>query len=760
MSKSFPKFTVYASLFLIPLFTLPFTSNILDFPKQFLLLILAGTGFVFWFWGAIGEKKLEINLNPLNLLPLALVALVLVASVFSLYRYGSFWGWSLPVAESFAATISLGMLYFLVVNTFKKSELANLAAVLGISAALAAIYAVLQSMGIYLLGFLPYAQNPLFNTIGTTGAFLVFAAVVLAMIFPLAFAGKGKLVWPMRICAAILLSALVFFNGVATIYFPLKSGSAGYDFSMAPWIILAVSAFSTLIFAASNKSFAQKNQIAKNASFALFFCAALFIVFNAFAKPIVSQISENFRNAAKIQTAVEISLRHSVSAGIAVEVLKHSPREFFIGSGPGTFGYDYVKFKPKQISQDGVGWNLTFFSASSEFINRAATTGALGAVLLLIVVLVWIAEGFRALIGEKEQIALPLAMFGGWLGIAVAVFYYPFNLSIALLFWFLLAAIVALDQEKTVSLALDNVKKNYAASLIFAGSLMAIIGLMVWGARHYYAETAYLDAVEAFGKKDIPTAIKKLEAAADATDRLQDNYLTGLAQAYLAQAEEEIKKGEEKDPQAALESAAPYLRDAIKNAVQSTEIANPNNASNWAFRAYVYRKLIGVSEGFDDWALDMYQNAIKLEPSNPSLFNEVGQIYLIKNDLNRAKTAFEKAVELMPQYIDARYYLALIADAQGEKEKAIEQLIIVGQLLPADDSASKENIEKAIANLRQGGSLGGQPAAQSSPAVSEESALPEGENAAGDSSPAPEGAAADGVAVPQGENLPESSQPE
>jgi len=131
MSKSFPKFTVYASLFLIPLFTLPFTSNILDFPKQFLLLILAGTGFVFWFWGAIGEKKLEINLNPLNLLPLALMAAVLVASVFSLYRHGSFWGWSLPVGESFAATISLGMLYFLVANTFKKSELANLAAVLG-----------------------------------------------------------------------------------------------------------------------------------------------------------------------------------------------------------------------------------------------------------------------------------------------------------------------------------------------------------------------------------------------------------------------------------------------------------------------------------------------------------------------------------------------------------------------------------------------------------------------------------------------------
>ena len=713
MSKFFPKLAVYAALFLVPLFTLPFTSNILDFPKQFLLLILAGTGFIFWFWGAIGQRKLEINLNPLNFLPLALVALVFVSGVFSLYRYGSFWGWPLPVAESFAAAASLGMLYFLIVNTFKKSELANLAAVMGISAAIAAVYAILQSFGIYLLAFLPYAQSPMFNTIGTTGGFLVFLAVVLAMIFPLAFAGKNGFVWPMRVCAAILLFALIFFNGAATIYFPLKAGAASYDFSLAPWIILAVSALSAMIFAANNKNFAQKNQIAKNASFALFFCAVLFIIFNAFAKPIVAQISENFRSSANVQMAVEASLRHSVSAQIAVETLKQSPREFFIGSGPGTFGYDYVKFKPKQINQDGAGWNLTFFSAASEFINRAATTGALGAILLLIVVLVWIAKGFGALIGEKEQIALPMALFAGWLGMAVAIFYYPFNLSIALLFWFLLAAIVALDQEKRISLPLDSVKKSYAVSLIFAGLLVAVIGLMVWGARHYYAETAYLGAVKAFGEKNIPAAIKKLEAAAEATDRLQDSYLTGLAQAYLAQAEEEIKKGEEKDPQAALEAAAPYLRDAIKNAAQSTEIANPNNASNWAFRAYVYRKLIGVSEGFDDWALDMYQNAIKLEPSNPSLFNEVGQIYLIKNNLDNAKIAFEKAVELMPQYVDARYYLALIADAQGEKEIAIEQLTIVWQLLPADDRQSKENVAKAIESLKQGGSISGRPENQS-----------------------------------------------
>jgi len=717
MSNNFSKFTVYAALFLVPLFTLPFTANVLDFPKQFLLLFLTIIGFVFWLWAAVSERKFHINLNPINLFPLGLIAAVFVSGVFSLYRYGSFWGWPLPVAESFAAVASFGLLYFLVVNNFRKSDLPDLIGVLGISAAIAAVYGVLQAFGIYLAPFLSYAKdNPAFNTVGSTGGFLVFLAIVLAMILPLAFAAKNKWAIPMKICAAILFATLVFFNGALTIYLPSKAGAAGYDFSLAPWIALGTGMLSLAIFAINNQKFSERNRGMKNTASILFFCAVLFSVFNIFARPIVLQISENLGKNIGGQIGSEIALRQTNSAAVAVETLKQSPREFFLGSGPGTFGYDYVKFRPKQIAQDNLGWNLTFFSGSSEFLNRVATTGVLGGLLFLLLILVWIIEGFRVLVREEEKIFLPLAVFSGWLAIAVAAFYYPFNLALMMLFWFALAAVVAVSQEKTVLFPLDTLKKNYAASMIFVVLLIGAIALMVQSAKNYYAEVAYLEAVEAFAKKDIATAVQKLNIAADATNRLQDNYLTGLAQAYWAQAEQEIEQKKDQEAQVALQAAAPYLQEAVKNAVQSTEIANPNNSFNWAFRAQIYRKLIGVDEGFDDWALNMYEKAIKLETSNPTLYNEVGQVYLIKNDLEKAKLAFEKAVELMPQYIDAHYYLALIADKKGDRAAAIGHLEIVGQLLPADDAASRENIEKAIDTLRRGGSISS-PAAESTPAV-------------------------------------------
>ena len=159
------------------------------------------------------------------------------------------------------------------------------------------------------------------------------------------------------------------------------------------------------------------------------------------------------------------------------------------------------------------------------------------------------------------------------------------------------------------------------ADLSLAMLVVFLAGVLLWLAYGVVKGDVAIIAANAV------TAVQKLNIAADATNRLQDNYLTGLAQAYWAQAEQEIEQKKDQEAQVALQAAAPYLQEAVKNAVQSTEIANPSNSFNWAFRAQIYRKLIGIDEGFDDWALDMYEKAIKLETSNPTLYNEVGQVY-------------------------------------------------------------------------------------------------------------------------------------
>ena len=710
MTNKLTKFIVYSALFLTPFFTLPFTANTLDFQKQFFLFIVAGLGIFFWMRNAINEKKTAINLDPLHYLIGGLAMIILASSIFSLYSYGSFWGMPLPVAESFLSILSFAFLYFLVVNNFKKEEIPKLAAVVAVSAAVAAAFAVIQSFGIYLLPFFDYTKVASFNTVGSIAGLALYSAIVLALIFPLMFFGKKSSRILFSIPALLLFLTLVVFNGAAVVYFPQKTGG-NYDLLLAPWVVLAIAALSVFVFLSSSLKFSSQNPRVKSGAFALFFVAVLFLVFNIFAKPMMAGAYSSVFRVLNISVAPEIGLQPIVAAGIAVDVLKQSPQHFFLGSGPGTFAYDFVKFKPQELNRDDFAWNRIFFAGSSEIINRVATIGVLGIVVLLLIIAAWTVRAFRNLTEEKENEILPLAVFSGWLAVVAAMFFYPFNFSLALLFWLFLAMIIVLSPKKMALLSFDSVRLSYAVALIFIMMVVLQIGLLVWVSKRYYAEVQYVAAVSALQKNDIYGAVEKLELAAEATNRLQDNYLTGLSQVYLAQAREALQK-EGQDAQTVFNNAAPYLQTAVTAAAMSTDAANPSNSANWAVRGYIYRQLIGVSDGFDTWAVDMYQKAIDLEPNNPTLWTEIGQVYVLKDDLNLAQKSFGEAIALRPQYIDPHYYLALIYDEQNNKEAAINELEIIWQLLPQDDVASKENVAKAIQNLQQGGLLNSQAESQ------------------------------------------------
>jgi hypothetical protein len=247
-------------------------------------------------------------------------------------------------------------------------------------------------------------------------------------------------------------------------------------------------------------------------------------------------IYENFGFGSKINSASEIFLQPRTAADISINVLKQSVQMFLTGSGPGTFVYDYIKFRPRELSQDAVISSITFFSAPSEFITRAAVTGILGVAALLLVIVVGAFSAFRRLITRENDLSpLNLGIFCGWLAVSLAIFFYPFNFSLMMLFWMFLA-LVAISEEKNIVLEFKTIRAAYAISLISVAVLVLNLGLIVWGAKRYYAETEYLAAAKALQTNDLDAAMKNLERAANSTERLQDNYLTSLAQIYLVKA--------------------------------------------------------------------------------------------------------------------------------------------------------------------------------------------------------------------------------
>ena len=86
-----------------------------------------------------------------------------------------------------------------------------------------------------------------------------------------------------------------------------------------------------------------------------------------------------------------------------------------------------------------------------------------------------------------------------------------------------------------------------------------------------------------------------------------------------------------------------------------------------------------------------------VSPNNFGVFFQLGLLQYQNNNFNAARTAFERAVGLNNNYANARYFLGLIYDKQGLKEKAIEQFAQIQKTNPDNGE-----VKKILSNLKNG----------------------------------------------------------
>jgi len=175
-----------------------------------------------------------------------------------------------------------------------------------------------------------------------------------------------------------------------------------------------------------------------------------------------------------------------------------------------------------------------------------------------------------------------------------------------------------------------------------------------------------------------------------------DIYWRALSQVYLVRLNDVLAASdlsqEEKSSQ-----AQSIIASSINSVTQAT-IAEPNNAANWSTRGFIYRNMLGVLGGADEWAIKSYQKAAELEPNNPDIFTEMGRVYLAKSDilaqqekekessenLKLAQESFEKAINLKSDYAPARFQIAMINVREGKIQDAIAKLEETQQFSPYD----------------------------------------------------------------------------
>lgn len=692
--------SIFALAVLMPIFVLPWTIEVSEINKQLLLLFGAAIAGLAWLGRMLAERKFEYRRSVVNVMVVLFVAVYAVSSWRSYSSYMSVIGDFGQEMSGLVTVLALATLYFVIANNLKTiKELHSLLRGVIIGGFIALVFALLQGFGLFLLPF-DFAKSASFNTIGTATALGMYTVFIVTLAGGLILIGhnssgsSGK--WHKLYMVFLAVTGVLGLIYVAALrYWPVT-------------LCLMVASAVLIAFAFVHA----KNM--KGIAGVLLPIAAL----------VVSLLVLIFRFPIVLNYPAEVMPSWRASYDITVKTLREKP---FFGSGPGTFIFDYAKYRSADVNGT-VFWNLRFDRASSDLMTVLATTGLLGALSWFMMAIFLLISAARKLMkSDEETWHVLIGIFAAWLPLVVSSFIYSSNITLEFAFWITMGLLVAVHRREVFSVRFENSPRAaMAVSFIFIlGVVFGLTGLFVESTR-YAGEIAYARAIRtdrAGGNVD--DVVSALNTAVSLNSS-NDVYVRNLALAMLGKADKVLtttptveRKKDEKDgdykarvdqaQKDAVQQATSLTADAVNTAKAATDI-NSKNVANWSVLGSVYESLLGVTQGADDWAVKAFQTASDLEPANPIFHTELGKVYLFQSDvarqagsaagaddktkkdaeaktndlLDKAVEQLNKAIDLKTDYAPARYNLALAYDRQNKLKDAITKMEEVVVLNPTD----------------------------------------------------------------------------
>lgn len=106
---------------------------------------------------------------------------------------------------------------------------------------------------------------------------------------------------------------------------------------------------------------------------------------------------------------------------------------------------------------------------------------------------------------------------------------------------------------------------------------------------------------------------------------------------------------------------------------------------------------IEASQGNLVKAIEPLKTTLLLSPNNPGLFFQLGLLQYDQKDWEGSADSFSKAVILVPDYANAKYFLGLALDKLGRKQEALAQFIDLEKANP-----DNQDLKNIISNLQAG----------------------------------------------------------
>lgn len=393
------------------------------------------------------------------------------------------------------------------------------------------------------------------------------------------------------------------------------------------------------------------------------------------------------------------TLPFSTGWSIALETLKRQP---FFGVGVGDFSEAFNRFRPVEYNMTPV-WNLGFGASTNWYLDVFTVAGLAGFLALLFLLVR--ARSTMTKLGNGGDTPYLKASF---VVFAIVFLFAPANLTLVFAFFVLLALVGALVSRSVVlhfSVLGESVSNGSSRGINLAGLLITVLGVLALGAvvflgsPVYAADVAYrkaLNSVATAGKyKDVMDNL----ASAITKNPRADFYRTDYAQVSLALMQEIAKKEELSD--ADRNDISQLIQLAIEQGKAGVTL-NPVKSANWASLASIYRAIMPVVQGADQFTVSVYQQAIALEPTNPNLRIALGGVWYSLKNYDEAVKSFELAVAAKPDLANAHYNLAIALRDAGKIERAgveLQQTLALVDPNSTDYETAKKELDAIMPQL-------------------------------------------------------------
>ena len=643
-----------------PLFFTGLSFQGIVFEKQIFFYFWTLLAVVAWAGKGVIEGEMKIRRTPLDIPILAFWAVYLLATIFSVDRWHSFAGLFGDPSRGLMNVTALILIYYIIMSNFNGRMFRWVIGAIASSGLLVIFWSILGVMGV---NFLPekiakYAPLSLIGSISGLGMFLaIIFPLLMTVIFKLQApdAEKGKM--------NKFLTGLVLVGLVGDIFLLLVLHG------FVPWAGFMIGIGLMLIFILSTVVRPAENWT--------------WLPMAAFVALMVILISGQGNSIAKVDLPVEVSPGYQMSLGIAKNSLKEN---FFLGSGPATYGYDFSLFKPKDFNLNQL-YNLRFYQASGVVFEAISTIGAIGMLALCIVILSFVSVIIFLLASRKEHnkvyslgfataslMFLIAAVLGRVEGSMITFGVLISSVALAVVMWESVAG------EGFFRLSLKASPK-YALALAFifmvvsagAAYLFVFIGKV-------YAADIYAGLSSRQSTVTEENSIYKMARAAS-LNKQESKYYVNIGRQYMVLANNEMLK---KDADKNINAAQKYLNGSI-DAVAYAKNISPKDVSNVEALAQIYENAGAYVADSFKLAEDNYKEALALEPNNPEFILALGkiklsQIALAKSEdekkglVGEAKDLFKKSTEEKNNFASGYYYLSIAQGASDEIDQAIETM--------------------------------------------------------------------------------------